>query len=81
MSGWQVTHGQVRGAYLNHEGVELYARQDGQDGRRWLMFVDGRPVAEPVSSETAARASLELLARAKGRVIPAGAAGVTAKTG
>lgn len=78
MSEWQVTHGQVRGAYLNMGGVELYARQDGQDARRWLMFVNGQPVAKPVGSEVSARASLELLARAK--MVPAETAGVTAKT-
>jgi hypothetical protein len=68
MGEWQVTHGQVRGAYLNMDGVELYARQDGENGSRWLMFVDGQPVAKPVSSEKVARSSLELLARAKGMV-------------
>lgn len=79
MTGWQITHGQVRGAYLCADGCEVYVRQDGLNPARWLVFVEGRPIKGGAASEASARASAELLLRE--RVIRTKTSCMTAPTG
>ncbi len=68
MTGWEITHGQVVGAYQRIDGHELYAREGGRghpDGQ-WLWFVDGQCCGAE-RNELAARAAAEAFVGPMGR--------------
>lgn len=76
MAGWDVTHGNVRGAFMVAGNSQLYVREGGRGFAAdiWLIYVDGR-LEGTARGEVSARASAEFAVRC---MVDTGASGDTA---